>query len=126
MNKIFLTLFIILPNLAFAEKVPPVAQEARAQELIDSNNELVDQISLGGVSSVLIKRIVITGVILRDKSPLERIVKSNQNKRLSQEQIHQIIDDIRVLYLGAGYAGLVDVTPSIKKHVLTIHIEMMN
>lgn len=76
------------------------------------------------VHPVFIKNIVLSGFVVSDKRSLEKIIKANQNKRLTPEQIQQLIDDIKTVYLEAGFADLVNITYHIEKNKLLITILM--
>ena len=100
-------LLLIVPNIVWS-RTAPAAQERVSQD------------------SFLIKRIVLSGFVLKDKQPIQRIIKANRNKRLSQEQIQQMINDIKIIYLEAGYTGLVNFSYTIQKRTLTIHILLLD
>jgi len=119
-NKYWLMLVLfIMPALAQAQ-LTPVDQEAKARQIIQQG----EGSSLGS-DGVLIKKIIISGIGLRDKQKLERIIKSHQKKKLNDVQLQQMIDDIKVLYLEAGYSGLVDIKYALKKNVLTITVLLL-
>jgi hypothetical protein len=76
--------------------------------------------------TVFIKRIVVSGFVLSDKPSFLKIIKANQKKFLSQEQIQQIMDQIKALYLEAGYSELVDISYKIEKENLLITILLLS
>ncbi|MBF0490113.1 MAG: hypothetical protein HQL15_05770 [Candidatus Omnitrophica bacterium] len=125
MKNIFLVLVILcIPGIAWSQTAP-VAEVGRAQVLVDRNNQLLEQISTNS-NRVLIKRIVISGFVLKDNQRLIKMMKSNQNKRLSEDQIRQIVEDVKTLYLEAGYMGLVSVNYKIEKANLKIDILLLS
>ncbi len=73
---------------------------------------------------VLVRRIVFSGLVLSDRKHLEQIIKSNQNKYLSREQIQQIIDNVKILYLEAGFAKLTRIDYKVQKNKLMINVSL--
>ncbi len=113
MKKIFFVLLLIsVPSFLVSETA--LAWKARKpKEIVEPN-------------SVLIKRIVFSGFVLKDKDFLNGIIKKNRNKYLSQEQIQKIVDQVKISYLEAGYTGLVSVSYKLNKNQLIINILMLN
>ena len=125
MKSILLILsLLILPGIAFSQSAP-VAEVSRAQALMNSNNKLFNQTALTD-DRILIKHIVISGFVLKDKEALQKIMKDNQNKRLSQEQIDQIIEDIKTVYIEAGYGQLVNISYTLEKGKLMVSVLLLN
>ena len=89
-----------------------------------ASKEKVDQADSNG--NVLVKRVILTGFVLTDKKIFEQIIKENKNKRLSQEQIQTIVDNVRTIYLANGYTDLVTVSYKLDKNRLVINILLLN
>ena len=125
MRNIFLVLcLLILSNISWSQSAP-LAEVGRAQALINTNNKILSQLTADD-GRILIKRIVMSGFVLKDKESLRKIMKNNQNKRLFQEEIQQIINDIKIVYDEAGYAQLVDISFKIEKSNLVITVLLLN
>lgn len=73
----------------------------------------------------LIKKINIEGVTLRDRQKLQKTIKPYLKKRLSQDDIERLMKEIDVLYLEAGYSGLVKLSYAVKRHTLTIDAALL-
>jgi outer membrane protein assembly factor BamA len=74
---------------------------------------------------VYIKRITIAGFLLRDKKPIEKMIKANQKKWLTHEHIQKMIEELKVLYVAGGYTGLVDISYTIERSRLIIKVLLL-
>ncbi len=119
-SRILVALVFFMPAMSFAQ-TSPVAEVGRAQELMDSHRKFSDQLTSDD-GRVLIRHIVVSGFVLKDKQRLESLLRSYQNKRLSQQQIQDIINTLKSFYLEAGYADLVDIDYTVEKDKLSINI----
>lgn len=73
---------------------------------------------------ILVRKIILSGFILNNRGPLDKIIKLNRNKHLTQRDIERIIKEINGLYLENGFAGLVEIDYKISKHKLLINITL--
>lgn len=84
----------------------------------------VDQAQGTNEKPVLVRRIILSGFVLNETKKLNAIIKSYQNKHLYHQDIQQIIDQIKSLYLEAGYAQFTHVDYKLQKNRLLIDITM--
>ena len=113
MAKIFLMILLLTaPTMVWSD----------TQELVSAAKDLSQQLAKDN-NRILIRSIEIKGFVLNDRKPLDQIIKSRRNKRLSQEQIQKIIEEIKTVYLEAGYGSLVNITDTIKKNKLIIEVK---
>lgn len=124
-KQIILTAWLFfLPAVGFSQ-TSPVAEVGRAQAPMDAHRKLLDQLT-GDDGRVFIRHIIVSGFILKNKQGLQSLLRSHQNKYLSQDQIQDIRNAIKNFYLAAGYEGLVDIDDTIEKDKLLINISLIN
>lgn len=114
MNKNLIAIFLILFVLVNSFEV-------QAKQKRNDRRKNVETLLQEG-KSVLIRKIVLSGYVLKSTKSLNKVIKSYQNKSLSQGQIEQIIEEIRSIYFEAGYAGLVSIDYQVVKTQLDIKI----
>ena len=75
-----------------------------------------------GGGKVLIRQIIIDGFLLKEKEKLAPVIKRYRNKKLTADEVKEIMAAVRDLYVQSGYEKLVDFSYKIdKKGRLTIH-----
>lgn len=122
------TIFIILFNcfcLARAQYPTYTAtaeQVQHSQELIDKETLMLERIQQG--DKFFIKKIVISGFTLINKTELKDIFLTFQGHWLTKDDLQRISDEITQIYLKKGYnAQPKDISFHIKGKVLEIAID---
>lgn len=73
---------------------------------------------------VLVRQIILSGFVLSNRQELDKIIKPYRKKYLSDQQIKQIIQDIKNVYLENGFAGLIAIDYKFFKNNLLIAISL--
>lgn len=114
MKRIFiLMLFFLIGTILFNAQAIAARKEPKQKRQVLA------------VQGELVKKINVEGVKLRDRQKLEKTIKPYIKKRLTEDDIQRLIKQVEVLYLEAGYSGLVKISHRIKKHVLTIDASLL-
>lgn len=116
---IFLSIFGLL-NLSFAQA--SLSEEMRAEEILEKDKALREQ--LGAPQKLYIKEIVIEGATLISKEDIEEILLTYQRNWFTQEDIRNILKDVKEAYAQKGYANKLDkISYQIKDKQLIVAVE---
>lgn len=110
---VFVVFALLLSVFIFSFQADAARKEPRKKKIILNTQDS------------LIKKINVEGVKLRDRQKLQKAIKPYLKKRLTQEDIERLLKEVDVLYLEAGYSGLVKLSYTVKRHTLTIDVALV-
>ena len=112
MIKLFFCLALFLmPSIVSAKAT--VAEVNRSLDLINEQS-LAARVG-EGKGRVLIRQIIIDGFLLKENQKLAPMIKRYRNKKLTPDEVKEIVAAVKRLYIEAGYEKLVDISYKIDK-----------
>ena len=118
-----IVLILLMCSPVYAQKAP-VGEVMRAQDLLNDRDALVRQIDYDG--RVLVRKIMITGFVPKDRKPFESAFKPYLNKRLFPSDIDALIAEVKYLYAQEGYQELVQISYTLNRHILKISVSFVS
>ncbi len=97
-------------------------QLTHSEEMMNKQGKAASVIAQDG--HVLVRQITVDGFLLKEKSKFAKMFKKYRNKKLSTDEVNRVVDQVRSLYVEAGYENLVLLTYQIIKGQLHIFIAL--
>jgi outer membrane protein assembly factor BamA len=108
---IFCLAILLTPGVVLAKVT--VAEVNRSLDLINEQS-LAARVG-EGKGRVLIRQIIIDGFLLKENQKLAPMIKRYRNKKLTPDEVKEIVAAVKKLYVEAGYEKLVDLSYKIDK-----------